>query len=113
MEPQVGEQVGEDQATAPAGFPSRQRSRTRRFALRSVQVVLLGVAIRWLIIPRLGDTADVFGRLDEVSPLLLVLGTLLGVAALVAYAATLPVDNDEDGATIAAAPSASTVDIVD
>ena len=62
------------------------RSWPRRFLLLGLQVGALAVAVRWLVLPRLGDTGTVLRRIDDVSPWMLVLGTLLGVAALVAYA---------------------------
>lgn len=66
----------------PAG---RGRGRAR-LVLRLVQAVLLVAAVIWLVVPRLGDTASVLGLLHEMAIVPLVMGSLLGLAAIVAYA---------------------------
>src|SRR5687767_12778013 len=62
------------------------RRRRRRVVLRLVQVALLAAAVVWLVVPRLGDTGEVLGLLDEVALVPLVVGSMLGLAAIVAYA---------------------------
>lgn len=54
--------------------------------LRLVQVAALAAAAIWLVRPRLGDTASVLRLLDQVAIFPLVVGSLLGLAAIGAYA---------------------------
>jgi uncharacterized protein (TIRG00374 family) len=51
-----------------------------------VQVAALVVAVVWLVVPRLGDTADVLGLIGDMALAPLVLGSLLGLASVFAYA---------------------------
>lgn len=74
---------------APHGAtPAARRPWWRRLLrpIRLVQVVAAVVVLRWLALPRLSDTGEVLGLLDEVPGGLLAVGATLGVAALVAYA---------------------------
>jgi putative heme transporter len=70
--------------TRAAEQPVARRKRRRSVLL--VQIAALAAAVYWLVVPRLGDTERVLYRLDDVSPTMVVLGTALGVAALLAYA---------------------------
>lgn len=63
--------------------PARRR---RRRTVLVVQILALVAAAYWLVLPRLGDTGRVLRRIDDVSPPLVLLGTALGIAALLAYA---------------------------
>lgn len=93
-EPQAGQVPAAPTSEAAVGAPGELRGdhgsvslrRGRRIALRVVQLVVFVAAVHWLVVPRLDDTGEMVVRLDEVSPLLVGLGALLGVAALVAYA---------------------------
>lgn len=73
---------------SPTAAPrlARRRRRRVRLTVRFLQVGLLVAAVVWLVLPRLGDTASVLGLLDEVAVVPLVVGSLLGLAAIVAYA---------------------------
>jgi uncharacterized protein (TIRG00374 family) len=51
-----------------------------------LQVVVAAAVLRWLALPRLSDTGEVLGLLDDVPGGLLATGAALGIAALVAYA---------------------------
>lgn len=51
-----------------------------------LQAIALGLVVWLLVLPRLGDTADVFRVVDDVPPGMLVVGALLGFAAFAAYA---------------------------
>jgi uncharacterized protein (TIRG00374 family) len=68
--------------------PPPRRSLARRLLrpARLVQVFVALVVLRWLAIPRLNDTGEVLGLLDEVPGGLLAVGAALGIGALVAYA---------------------------
>ena len=63
-----------------------QPRRWRRPLVLLVQLGALAAAVHWLVVPRLGDTTDALRHLDDVSPVMLAVGTALGVGALVAYA---------------------------
>ena len=66
------------------GRPPGRRS--LRLVLRAVQIAALAAAVVWLVVPRLGDTASVLALLDEMALVPLVIGSLLGIAAIAAYA---------------------------
>lgn len=57
-----------------------------RVAAKGLQIAALVAVVWWLVIPRLGDTADVFRLVDQVPPVMLGLGALLGLGAFAAYA---------------------------
>ena len=76
----------EDMSQSVEAPNARWRRGRVRFAVRLVQAALLVAAVIWLVVPRLGDTASVLGLLDEVAVVPLVVGSLLGLAAIVAYA---------------------------
>jgi uncharacterized protein (TIRG00374 family) len=85
--------VGDASASATDRHPpSRAGSRRPRpwlrpvWALRLAQVVAAVAVLRWLALPRLGDTGRVLGLLDDAPAGLLATGAALGVGALAAYA---------------------------
>jgi uncharacterized protein (TIRG00374 family) len=54
--------------------------------MRVVQVFALVGAVVWLVVPRLGDTADVLGLLGDMAVMPLLVGSLLGLLSVFAYA---------------------------
>jgi uncharacterized membrane protein YbhN (UPF0104 family) len=68
----------------PAGRGALRRRLVR--PIRLLQVAAALAVLKWLALPRLSDTGKVLHLLDEVPGDLLVVGAVLGIAALVAYA---------------------------
>lgn len=75
-----------DQAPPPVPRSLVRRLLRPLVIVRVLQVVAALVVLRWLALPRLGDTGRVLRLLDQAPGGLLVIGAALGVAALVAYA---------------------------
>ena len=71
-------------AVRPAGRSALRRRLVR--PIRLLQVAAALAVLKWLAVPRLSDTGKVLHLLDEVPGDLLVVGAVLGIAALVAYA---------------------------
>ena len=73
-------------ASDPPVAITQVRRQRPRVPLVLLQLGALGAALYWLVRPRLGDTAQVLGLLDDVNFGLVAVGTVLGALAVVAYA---------------------------